>query len=194
MLLLQTTRWSAPLKFQEPSMQRVLSLASSQSSQPTPLKFPALTRYLHSQSHLSCHPRTHVYIPLILSGPSQQLLWDSVSLFHTYYICSDHPTSYHLQSLCIGISDSRLSPLQYFLASTVDNEILCAWLFPPEDSKSLKGQDGIFLFIMYSRAWFLAWLKDSIRTSLVAQIVMNLPAVWKTWIHSLGREDPPGRR
>lgn len=43
MLFLQTTRWSAPLKFQEPSMQRVLSLASSQSSQPTPLKFPALT-------------------------------------------------------------------------------------------------------------------------------------------------------
>ena len=93
-------------------------------------------RYVHSQCHL-----THVHIPLILSGPSQELLWDSVSLFNTYYVCSDHPTSYHLQSLCTSISDSRLSPLQCFLASTVDNGILCAWLFPPEDSKSLEG-DG----------------------------------------------------
>ena len=26
--------------------------------------------------------------------------------------------------------------------------------------------------------------------SLVAQLVKNLPAVWETWIRSLGREDP----
>lgn len=127
-------------------------------------------RYVCSQCHL-----THVYTPLILSGPSQELLWDSVFLFNTYYVCSDHPTSYHLQSLCTGISDSRLFPLQYFLASTVDDGILCAWLFPPEDFKSLEGQDGIFLFIMYSRAWFLAYPKGSVRTSLVAPMVKNLP-------------------
>ena len=145
-------------------------------------------RYVCSQCHL-----THVYMPLILSGPSQELLWDSVFLFNTYYVCSDHPTSYHLQSLCTGISDSRLFPLQYFLASTVDDGILCAWLFPPEDFKSLEGQDGIFLFIMYSRAWFLAYPKGSVRTSLVAPMVKNLPTVWKTWVQSLGWEDHPGR-
>ena len=26
--------------------------------------------------------------------------------------------------------------------------------------------------------------------SLVAQLVKNLPAIWETWVPSLGREDP----
>ena len=28
--------------------------------------------------------------------------------------------------------------------------------------------------------------------SLVAQLVKNLPAMWETWVRSLGWEDPPG--
>ena len=28
------------------------------------------------------------------------------------------------------------------------------------------------------------------RTSLVAQMVKNLPVVWKTWVQSLGWKDP----
>ena len=28
------------------------------------------------------------------------------------------------------------------------------------------------------------------RASLVAQLVKNLPAMWETWVQSLGREDP----
>ena len=28
-------------------------------------------------------------------------------------------------------------------------------------------------------------------SSLVAQLVKNLPAMWETWARSLGREDPP---
>ena len=28
--------------------------------------------------------------------------------------------------------------------------------------------------------------------SLVAQLVENLPAMWETWVQSLGLEDPPG--
>jgi len=28
------------------------------------------------------------------------------------------------------------------------------------------------------------------RTSLVAQLVRNLPAIWETWVPSLGWEDP----
>ena len=28
-------------------------------------------------------------------------------------------------------------------------------------------------------------------SSLVAQMVKNLPAIWETWAQSLGREDPP---
>ena len=28
------------------------------------------------------------------------------------------------------------------------------------------------------------------RVSLVAQLVKNLPAMWETWVHSLGWEDP----
>jgi len=28
------------------------------------------------------------------------------------------------------------------------------------------------------------------RASLVTQMVNNLPAMWETWVRSLGREDP----
>ena len=28
----------------------------------------------------------------------------------------------------------------------------------------------------------------------MAQIIKNLPAVWETWVQSLGREDSPGGR
>ena len=31
---------------------------------------------------------------------------------------------------------------------------------------------------------FIVW------ASLVAQKVKNLPAMWETWVHSLGQEDP----
>ena len=31
------------------------------------------------------------------------------------------------------------------------------------------------------------------RTSLVAQMVKNLPVVWKTWVQSLGWEGPLGK-
>ena len=30
----------------------------------------------------------------------------------------------------------------------------------------------------------------SVRASLVAQLVKNLPAIWETWVRSLGWEDP----
>ena len=36
----------------------------------------------------------------------------------------------------------------------------------------------------------LAWSKPSYNASLVAQMVKRLPAVWETWVRSLGREDP----
>ena len=36
---------------------------------------------------------------------------------------------------------------------------------------------------------FILFLHDS-QASLVAQLVKNLPAMWKTWVRSLGWEDP----
>ena len=33
-------------------------------------------------------------------------------------------------------------------------------------------------------------LKELLSTSLVAQTVKNLPAVWETWVRSQGGEDP----
>ena len=30
----------------------------------------------------------------------------------------------------------------------------------------------------------------SVVTSLIAQLVKNLPAMWETWVQSLGGEDP----
>ena len=32
--------------------------------------------------------------------------------------------------------------------------------------------------------------QDNIRASLVAQLIKNLPAMWETWVQSLGWEDP----
>ena len=32
----------------------------------------------------------------------------------------------------------------------------------------------------------------AVKTSLVAQMVKNLPAMWETWVQSLGQEDSPG--
>ena len=33
-------------------------------------------------------------------------------------------------------------------------------------------------------------MQNSSRASLVAQLVKNLPAMWETWVRSLGGEDP----
>ena len=33
-------------------------------------------------------------------------------------------------------------------------------------------------------------LTNKLRASLVAQLVKNLPAMWETWVPSLGWEDP----
>ena len=33
-------------------------------------------------------------------------------------------------------------------------------------------------------------IQPMIRSSLVAQLVKNLPAIWDTWVQSLGWEDP----
>ena len=41
--------------------------------------------------------------------------------------------------------------------------------------------------IRHSKRWDKAW---GLRTSPVAQVVKNPPAMWKTWVQSLGWEDP----
>ena len=44
-----------------------------------------------------------------------------------------------------------------------------------------------FLCYKVTRVQGLLW---PIKASLVAQIVKNLPAMWETWVQSLGQEDP----
>ena len=52
------------------------------------------------------------------------------------------------------------------------------------------------------RAGWKTWVRGAARslnkrgywTSLVAQLVKNLPAMQETWVQSLGQEDPPGER
>ena len=53
----------------------------------------------------------------------------------------------------------------------------------------------LFLLIESQPLWWLgSWLYwyhyDPRRASLVARMVKNLPAVWETWVRSLGQEDP----
>ena len=37
---------------------------------------------------------------------------------------------------------------------------------------------------------FISYMYTHIWASLVAQTVKNLPAMWETWVRSLGQEDP----
>ena len=38
-------------------------------------------------------------------------------------------------------------------------------------------------------AWRVAWTVESMEVSLMAQLVKNQPAMWETWVQSLGWED-----
>ena len=81
---------------------------------------------------------------------------------------------FHFPSSCIG--EGNGSPLQ------------CSCLDNPRDS-------GAWWAAVYGIAQIrtrLKWLSSSSRgsrASLVAQMVKNLPAVWETWVQSLGQED-----
>ena len=70
------------------------------------------------------------------------------------------------------------------------------WLRDPMD---LQGSSvhGIFqvrilewISISFSNSWRKLTFTFTLRASLVAQIVKNLPALWETQVRSLGREDP----
>ena len=66
-----------------------------------------------------------------------------------------------------------------FPDSSVGKESACNAGDPnsiPESGRS--AEEGIGYPLRYSRA------------SLVAQLVKNPPAMWETWVHSLGWEDP----
>ena len=49
-------------------------------------------------------------------------------------------------------------------------------------------------FFRYLVGNLIRWIKGNLsdlgRASLVAQLVKNLPAMWETWVRSLGWEDP----
>ena len=48
---------------------------------------------------------------------------------------------------------------------------------------------------MATHASILAWRIPRFNgASLVAQMVKNLPAMWETWVQSLGQEDPLKKR
>ena len=51
---------------------------------------------------------------------------------------------------------------------------------------SISPFTSVSVFLMYCYVFLLDW------ASLVAQRLKCLPAVWETWVQSLGQEDPPG--
>ena len=68
------------------------------------------------------------------------------------------------------------TPLQYFcLKNPMDWE---AWWATAH--RVAKSQTWLKQFSTHNNIWFLP----------VSQIVKNLPAVWETWVQSLGWEDP----
>ena len=54
-------------------------------------------------------------------------------------------------------------------------------------SQASLGQSLVELLLLSSRSWYT---KGKGWASLVAQPIKNPPAVWKTWVQSLGWEDP----
>ena len=67
--------------------------------------------------------------------------------------------------------------------SSIGKETVCIAGDPSSISGSGRSTgDGIGYPLQHSRA------------SLMAQLVKNLPAMWKTWVCSLGWEDPLGER
>jgi len=68
--------------------------------------------------------------------------------------------------------------------------LLCPWDFPGKNTgvsshfllQGIFPTQGLKLHLL----WLLNW-----QASLVAQLVKNLPAMWETWVLSLGWEDPP---
>ena len=61
------------------------------------------------------------------------------------------------------------------------------WAQPacPDSVSSRRSHQG------FSASPLLPW---GLGASLVVQMVKNLPAMWETWVRSLGREDSPGGR
>ena len=54
-------------------------------------------------------------------------------------------------------------------------------------SQASLGQSLVGLLLLSSRSWYT---KGKGWASLVAQPIKNPPAVWKTWVQSLGWDDP----
>ena len=97
--------------------------------------------------------------------------------------CSDYGAPKKPESVTVSIvSPSLCHEVMSFPGSSAGKESACN----TGDTGSIAGSgrspgEGIDYPLQYS------W------TSLVAQMVKNPPAVWETWVQSLGREDP-GRR
>ena len=47
---------------------------------------------------------------------------------------------------------------------------------------------NVFLVVTFNLKYIILW------ASLVAQLVNNPPAIWETWVQSLGWEDPLKKR
>ena len=49
----------------------------------------------------------------------------------------------------------------------------------------------LLILLDFAKSWLLVW---RLGASLVAQMVKHLPAMWETWVRSLGREDSLKRK
>ena len=61
------------------------------------------------------------------------------------------------------------------------------WGAVPFSRGSSQPRDQMYIFCITE---WINGIMLHIQTSLVAQLVMNLPAMWETWVQSLGWEDP----
>ena len=79
------------------------------------------------------------------------------------------------------------NPLQY---SGLENSVDWIFLGFPGSSAGNSGDPGLILGLGRSTGEGIGYPLQYSWASLVAQTVKNLPAMWETWVQSLGWEDP----
>ena len=105
----------------------------------------------------------------------------SVPLVQSFLYASISSLVFHVKGLQSLIPKVYLSSKNFMTS--------CIWL---------KAEQHIFkwfflfkLCLLYKEIIQHLLLISYYRASLVAQMVKNLPAMWETWVRSLGWEDPP---
>ena len=131
--------------------------------------------------------------------PTSQMCWfrwdsESCCVSDQYQNTKRQPWPLFGGSLALG------SALQHLLSSATELVIASHWIKSTFHRTSQSDQELVHLLHKIREDDTSKWQCFDFQSahqapwaSLVAQLVKNLPAMWETWVQSLGWEDPPGK-